>query len=69
MRCEVINAALQRLAADQHGIVTRAQLLNAGVAPNTIDHWGNPLLHAHLDRALPTGRHVKASATDDAAAP
>jgi very-short-patch-repair endonuclease len=35
----VTNPALQRLAADQHGIVTRAQLLNAGVGPGTVDRW------------------------------
>ena len=33
------NPALQRLAADQHGIVTRAQLLDAGVGPDTVKHW------------------------------
>ena len=35
----MINPALQRLATEQHGILTRSQLLQAGVAPNTIDHW------------------------------
>jgi very-short-patch-repair endonuclease len=35
----VINPALQRLATDQHGILTRSQLLHSGVARNTIDHW------------------------------
>ncbi|HET8754369.1 MAG TPA: type IV toxin-antitoxin system AbiEi family antitoxin domain-containing protein [Solirubrobacteraceae bacterium] len=30
---------IRRLAADQHGIVSRAQLLNAGVGPDTIKHW------------------------------
>jgi hypothetical protein len=33
----VINAAVQRLTTEQHGILTRSQLLNAGVAPHTID--------------------------------
>jgi len=27
------------LAAEQHGIVTRRQLLNAGVGPDTVDRW------------------------------
>ena len=30
---------IHRLAADQHGIVTRAQLLTAGVGPKLVDHW------------------------------
>jgi very-short-patch-repair endonuclease len=39
MRCKVTNPALQRLASDQHGILTRSQLLHAGVGPRTIDRW------------------------------
>jgi very-short-patch-repair endonuclease len=35
----VTNLALQRLAAEQHGIITRAQLLNAGVGSKHIDRW------------------------------
>jgi Transcriptional regulator, AbiEi antitoxin len=35
----VTTAAIQRLAADQHGIVTRAQLLNAGVGSKHVDRW------------------------------
>ena len=31
--------AIRHLAAAQHGILTRAQLLDAGVGPDTIDHW------------------------------
>ena len=38
---------IRRLAAGQHGIVTRAQLLNAGVGPDTVAHW------------IKTGRLVK----------
>jgi len=34
----VINDLVRRLAADQHGMVTRPQLLNAGVRPHTIDN-------------------------------
>ena len=33
------NPALQRLATDQHGILTRSQLLHAGVGPDTVKHW------------------------------
>ena len=39
MRCKVINPALQRLATEQHGILTRSQLLHAGVGPRTVDRW------------------------------
>src|SRR5215211_6394769 len=39
MRSKVINPALQRLATDQHGILTRSQLLHAGVGPRTVDRW------------------------------
>jgi very-short-patch-repair endonuclease len=35
----VINAALQRLATEQHGILTRSQLLHAGVGPRSVDRW------------------------------
>jgi len=35
----VTTTAIRRLAADQHGIITRAQLLTAGVGPDTVDHW------------------------------
>jgi very-short-patch-repair endonuclease len=35
----VTTELVRRLAAAQHGIVTRAQLLNAGVGPDTVDHW------------------------------
>ena len=35
----MINPALQRLATEQHGILTRSQLLQAGVGPRTVDHW------------------------------
>jgi very-short-patch-repair endonuclease len=35
----VTNPALQRLATEQHGILTRSQLLDAGVGPKTVDHW------------------------------
>jgi hypothetical protein len=38
----VTNLGLQRLAAEQHGIITRAQLLNAGVGSQSVDRW----LHA-----------------------
>ena len=39
MWCKVTKLALQRLATEQHGIVTRSQLLNAGVGSRTVDHW------------------------------
>ena len=39
MRCKVTNPALSRLATEQHGILTRSQLLHAGVGPRTIDRW------------------------------
>ena len=32
----MINPALQRLATEQHGILTRSQLLDAGVGPDTV---------------------------------
>jgi very-short-patch-repair endonuclease len=35
----VTNLALQRLASEQHGILTRSQLLHAGVGPDTIKRW------------------------------
>jgi very-short-patch-repair endonuclease len=35
----VINPALQRLATEQHGILTRSQLLHAGVGPRSVDRW------------------------------
>jgi hypothetical protein len=35
----VTTAPLRRLAAEQHGVLTRPQLLNAGVGPKTVDHW------------------------------
>jgi predicted transcriptional regulator of viral defense system len=35
----VTTEPIRRLAADQHGIVSRAQLLNAGVGPDTVDRW------------------------------
>jgi very-short-patch-repair endonuclease len=35
----VTKPALQRLATEQHGVLTRPQLLNAGVGPDTIDRW------------------------------
>jgi very-short-patch-repair endonuclease len=35
----VTNPALQRLASEQHGILTRSQLLHAGVGPDTIKRW------------------------------
>jgi len=39
MWCKVTTTALRRLATEQHGILTRSQLLNAGVGPRTVDHW------------------------------
>ena len=33
------DPTLQRLATEQHGLLTRPQLLNAGVGPRTVDHW------------------------------
>jgi very-short-patch-repair endonuclease len=39
MWCKVTTEPIRRLAADQHGIISRSQLLNAGVHPRTIDHW------------------------------
>jgi very-short-patch-repair endonuclease len=35
----VINDAIRRLAAEQHGMLSRPQLLNAGVGPDTVAHW------------------------------
>jgi very-short-patch-repair endonuclease len=35
----VTNLALQRLATEQHGILTRSQLLHAGVGSKHVDHW------------------------------
>jgi very-short-patch-repair endonuclease len=43
----VTTEPIRRLAAGQHGIVTRGQLVNAGVGPDTVDHW------------LKTGRLIK----------
>jgi very-short-patch-repair endonuclease len=37
----VTKPTLQRLATEQHGIVTRSQLLHAGVGPDTIKQWVN----------------------------
>src|SRR5215216_1835875 len=39
MRCKVTTSAVRHLAAAQHGILTRAQLLDAGLGPRTIDRW------------------------------
>jgi hypothetical protein len=39
MRCKVTKPALQRLATEQHGILTRSELLQAGVGPRTVDRW------------------------------
>ena len=33
------KSTLQRLATEQHGILTRSQLLHAGVGSDTIRHW------------------------------
>jgi very-short-patch-repair endonuclease len=35
----VTKEPIRRLAAEQHGIVTRAQLLDAGVGSKHVDHW------------------------------
>jgi very-short-patch-repair endonuclease len=45
----VTTDPIRRLATDQHGLVTRSQLLNAGVRPHTIDHWvqSGRLLNIH----------------------
>src|SRR4051794_37828064 len=61
MRCKVINAALQRLATEQHGILTRSQLLHAGVGPRTVDRWIQTGRLIALHRGVFALGHVPAS--------
>jgi predicted transcriptional regulator of viral defense system len=64
----VINSALHRLASEQHGILTRSQLLHAGVGPDTIKRWVKTgrLIRVHRGvyalRHLPPSPHARTMA-------
>lgn len=57
----MITDRIQRLAADQHGLVTRPQLLNAGVRPSTIDHWVKTRRLIGIQRGVYAVGHVPPS--------
>jgi Transcriptional regulator, AbiEi antitoxin/Protein of unknown function (DUF559) len=65
MRRQVSTPAL---AAEQHGMITRSQLLNAGVGPDTVDRWikAGRLIRVHRGvyalGHLPLSPHARAMA-------
>jgi very-short-patch-repair endonuclease len=61
MRCKVTDLALQRLATEQHGIITRSQLLHAGVGPRTVDGWIKQGRLIVLHRGVFAVGHIPAS--------
>ena len=61
MRTKVTKLVLQRLASEQHGIITRSQLLHAGVGPDTIKRWVNTGRLIALHRGVYALGHVPPS--------